>query len=49
MTAKPDPRERLTWWPKGYCSGWDAKKKACESSPCRCVKKAKPKAPGAPT
>lgn len=36
---KPDPRERLIWWPKGFCSAWNDKTKTCRCSPCGCVKK----------
>lgn len=42
MSKTPDPKP--TWWPNGFCSGWDPKASACKGpGGCICLpKKAAP-------
>lgn len=38
--AKPDPREQLTWFPRGFCSAWNERKKGCHhAGGCACLKR----------
>lgn len=44
--AKPDPREQLTWWPKGFCSAWNDRNRACHRGDGRACLKRKPRGAG---